>query len=241
MSLARGEALVPEAVAGTTPESEPAVVIAIAASMDERLRVARIVSPHAPLLLVASREEALQLLARGSDELLQPVAAVAPVERIDRVERVETLDRVESVEEVQPVASPALSTADPPRLVGGVEVDSEWRTMTWHGSSVALSPLEHDLLLCLLDLPLRTWTFELLHRTVWGNDHLAGRDDVQSVVKRLRRKLRDIASPLGIRAVRGVGLRIVDHRQPVPVQRSAAVPSRAVAPDTTVHTSMRPG
>ena len=36
-----------------------AVVIAIAASMDERLRVARIVSPHAPLLLVAND------LARG--------------------------------------------------------------------------------------------------------------------------------------------------------------------------------
>ena len=46
MSLARGEALVPEAVAGTTADSEPAVVIAIAASMDERLRVARIVSPR---------------------------------------------------------------------------------------------------------------------------------------------------------------------------------------------------
>jgi DNA-binding response OmpR family regulator len=245
MSLARGEALVPEAVAGTTPDSEPAVVIAIAASMDERLRVARIVSPHAPLLLVASREEALHLLARGSDELLQPVAAVAPVEQIERVEPVERLvERVEPavpVDQVQPTAVPAgRSTSDPPRLVDGVEVDSEWRTMAWQESSVALSPLEHDLLLCLLDVPLRTWTFELLHRTVWGNDHLAGRDDVQSVVKRLRRKLRDIASPLGIRAVRGVGLRIVDHRQPLPVERSAAVPTRAAPADTTVHTSVPP-
>jgi DNA-binding response OmpR family regulator len=242
MSLARGEALVPEAVAGTTPDSEPAVVIAIAASMDERLRVARIVSPHAPLLLVASREEALQLLARGSDELLQPAAAVAPVEQIERVERV--VERVEPavpVDQFQPTVMPAgPSTSDRPRLVEGVEVDSEWRTMAWQGSSVALSPLEHDLLLCLLDLPLRTWTFELLHRTVWGNDHLAGRDDVQSVVKRLRRKLRDIASPLGIRAVRGVGLRIVDHRQPLPAQRSAAVPTRAAPADTTVHTSVPP-
>ncbi len=239
MSLARGEALVPEAVAGTTPESEPAVVIAIAASMDERLRVARIVSPHAPLLLVASREEALQLLARGSDELLQPADPVAPVERVERVEQA---GHVTPVEPVELTGRAAVAPApDPPRLVDGVEVDSEWRTMAWQGSSVALSPLEHDLLLCLLDVPLRTWTFELLHRTVWGNDHLAGRDDVQSVVKRLRRKLRDIASPLGIRAVRGVGLRIVDHRQPVPVQRSAAVPSRAAAADTTVHTSVRPG
>lgn len=195
MSLARGEALVPEGVAGSSSsDTEPAVVIAIAASMDERLRVARIISPHAPLLLVASREEALQLLARGAREHVEPVRE--------------------------------LPAPDTPSLVAGVDVDSEWRTLNWQGSSVALSPLEHDLLLCLLDPPLRTWTFALLHRTVWGNDHLAGRDDVQSVVKRLRRKLREVGSPLGIRAVRGVGLRVVDHREPAPSQRSAVEVSR---------------
>ena len=206
MSLARGEALVPEGVAGSSSsDTEPAVVIAIAASMDERLRVARIISPHAPLLLVASREEALQLLARGAPEHVEPVHE--------------------------------LPDSNPPSLVAGVEVDSEWRTLRWQGTSVALSPLEHDLLLCLLDPPLRTWTFALLHRTVWGNDHLAGRDDVQSVVKRLRRKLREVASPLGIRAVRGVGLRVVDHREPAPAQRSAIEASRPAR----LSTPRRPG
>lgn len=206
MSLARGEALVPEGVAGSSSsDSEPAVVIAIAASMDERLRVARIISPHAPLLLVASREEALQLLARGATEHAEPVRE--------------------------------LPAPDPPALAAGVEVDSEWRTLRWQGTSVELSPLEHDLLLCLLDPPLRTWTFALLHRTVWGNDHLAGRDDVQSVVKRLRRKLREVASPLGIRAVRGVGLRVVDHREPAPAQRSAIEAPRAAR----LPTQRRPG
>lgn len=206
MSLARGEALVPEGVAGSSSsDTEPAVVIAIAASMDERLRVARIISPHAPLLLVASREEALQLLARGDPEPVEPVRE--------------------------------LPAPDPPSVVAGVDVDSEWRTLHWQGSSVALSPLEHDLLLCLLDPPLRTWTFALLHRTVWGNDHLAGRDDVQSVVKRLRRKLREVGSPLGIRAVRGVGLRVVDHREPAPAQRSAVEVSRPAR----LPTPRRPG
>jgi DNA-binding response OmpR family regulator len=206
MSLARGEALVPEGVAGSSSsDTEPAVVIAIAASMDERLRVARIISPHAPLLLVASREEALRLLARGATEHVEPVRE--------------------------------LPAPDPPPLVAGVDVDSEWRTLHWQGSSVALSPLEHDLLLCLLDPPLRTWTFALLHRTVWGNDHIAGRDDVQSVVKRLRRKLRQVGSPLGIRAVRGVGLRVVDHREPAPAQRSAVEVSRPAR----LPTQRRPG
>ena len=75
-----------------------------------------------------------------------------------------------------------------------------------------LSPLEHDLLVCLLREVGRTWTFARIHRRVWGNDHLGGRDDVQSVVKRLRRKLHALSSPYGIHAVRGVGLRLVDHR-----------------------------
>lgn len=171
MSLARGEALVPEGAAGeSSSDPEPLVVIAIAPSLDERLRVTQMVSPHAPLLLVSSREEALALLSGGGGK--------------------------------PPCPTPSL----------GIEVDSEWRLLRWQGASAPISPLEHDLLLCLLDPPLRTWTFALLHRAVWGNDHLGGRDDVQSVVKRLRRKLRYVGSPLAIRAVRGVGLRLVDER-----------------------------
>ncbi len=186
MSLARGEAPVDEGSADwASPDDQPAVVIAIAPSMDERLRVARIVSPHAPVLLVSSREEALALLAGRGDE---------------------------------PPSTPqtgSAAAADAGSTPPGVVVDSEWRTLCWDGVSVPLSPLEHDLLVCLLEPPVRTWTFAALHRTVWGNDHLGGRDDVQSVVKRLRRKLRSLSSPLGITAVRGIGLRLVDRRDPL--------------------------
>lgn len=188
MSLARGEAPVNEGSADwPSPDGQPAVVIAIAPSMDESLRVARIVSPHAPLVLVSSREEALALLAGREGQ--PPLARPTP-------------------------PAPEVSTADPGTTsqLPGVVVDSEWRTLGWEGVSVPLSPLEHDLLVCLLDPPLRTWTFAALHRTVWGNDHLGGGDDMQSVVKRLRRKLRALSSPLGISSVRGVGLRLVDHR-----------------------------
>ena len=54
--------------------------------------------------------------------------------------------------------------------------------------------------------------FEALHRQVWGNAHLGDRSDVQSVVKRLRRKLRELGCPPEIHAVRGVGIRLVDRR-----------------------------
>ena len=77
---------------------------------------------------------------------------------------------------------------------------------------VPLSPLEHDLLNCLLADIGHTFAFADLHNHVWGNEHLGDRSDVQSVVKRLRRKLRDLGCPLQIMAVRGVGLRLVDRR-----------------------------
>ena len=54
----------------------------------------------------------------------------------------------------------------------------------------------------------RTWPFEILHREIWGTGHLGGLADVQSVVKRLRRKLRDLRCPVRISSVRGVGLRL---------------------------------
>ena len=181
MSLARGEDLVQGGPVGAPGVSDvPTVVIAIAASMEERLRVASLVSEHVPVLLVATREEALALLA---GEPPPPVAAVSVVPDPPTGEVAETL-----------------------------VVDSDWRLARWGEASIPLSPLEHDLLVCLLDEPDRTWTFERIHRRVWGNDHLGGRDDVQSVVKRLRRKLRDLGSPYAIRAVRGVGLRVVDQR-----------------------------
>lgn len=182
MSLARGEDLVQGGPVGAPGDSDvPTVVIAIAASMEERLRVASLVSEHVPVLLVATREEALALLA---GEQPPPMAAVSVV-------------------------------PDPPptgEVAETLVVDSDWRLARWGEASIPLSPLEHDLLVCLLDEPDRTWTFERIHRRVWGNDHLGGRDDVQSVVKRLRRKLRDLGSPYAIRAVRGVGLRVVDQR-----------------------------
>jgi DNA-binding response OmpR family regulator len=49
-----------------------------------------------------------------------------------------------------------------------------------------------------------------VHQRVWGNSHLGGRGDVQSVVKRVRLKLEVIGSPLRLQVVRGVGLRLVE-------------------------------
>ncbi|WP_185996422.1 winged helix-turn-helix domain-containing protein [Nocardioides campestrisoli] len=174
MSLARGE----EALHETTPASSrppKAVVIAIAYSLEERLRVASLFGDHVSVLLVSSREEAVALLTAED-----PPGTARP----------------ESPE--RPGSSDC-----------GLLIDSDRRTATWRDRAVPLSPLEHDALRCLLSDVGRTWTFEELHQDVWGNDHLGDRSDMQSVVKRLRRKLGFLDAPLQVQAIRGVGFRLV--------------------------------
>lgn len=165
MSLARGE-------------QASALLIAIAPSEDERMRVARLVGDHVAVLLVSSVEDAVSLLDR---------------ERADRLAR----RQVVAVDE---------ETA--------LTVDSDQRTANYDGASVALSPLEHDLLCCLLADAGHTLRFEELHEQIWGTGHLGGLADVQSVVKRLRRKLRDLRCPVRITSVRGVGLRLDGRLSP---------------------------
>ncbi|MGH3506510.1 MAG: hypothetical protein ACRDO2_04825, partial [Nocardioidaceae bacterium] len=61
MPLARGEGQV-EADDGVVVPSAAAVVIAIAPAAHDRVRLAALVSGHAPLLLVSSAEEAVAFL-----------------------------------------------------------------------------------------------------------------------------------------------------------------------------------
>lgn len=196
MSLARGEdqvRVVGGSQGATGPEA-PAVVIAIAGSVEERLRLAELVNGQATVLLVSSTAEALAFL-RADHE----AAGTGP-----------------PLDAVQEPHRPHWT---------GLDVDSDWRVARWQGREVGLSPLEHDLLACLLDHVGHILTFEELQERVWGNDHLGGRSHVQSVVKRLRRKLDGLDSPVQIDSVRGVGLRLVEvaDLRTLPVPRPRAL------------------
>ena len=144
------------------------------------------IGDHASVVLVGTRAEAIAVLLGelpGLPEKQEPMFGVPP-------------------------AAPAPVAVASDQVI----VDSDLRTASWEGRSVPLSPLEHDVLCCLLAELGHTWPFEALHRQVWGNAHLGDRSDVQSVVKRLRRKLRELGCPTEIHAVRGVGIRLVDRR-----------------------------
>lgn len=212
MSLARGEGL----ARGRSQDGSdsllgaPSVVIAIASSIEERSRLANALDGGSVVLLVSSPAEALEVLHGAVDTPTEQMSAPASLAAAGAPCDPTRVD----------VARPD-STLHPPGREGPVsvvamhgtpdlEVDSDWRVARRADREVRLTPLEHDLLICLLEQVGHIETFESLQRRVWGNDHLGDRSHVQSVVKRLRRKLDGLDSSLRIEAVRGVGLRLVD-------------------------------
>ncbi|MEV0286074.1 MULTISPECIES: winged helix-turn-helix domain-containing protein [unclassified Kribbella] len=170
------------------------LLIAVAASPEDRVRLAERVDDVAPLLLVSSLDELRRLLVPGR----QPPPAP---------------EQPEPPEPVEVDATSAKATdGDPDADV--LTIDRLRAVAQWRDREVQLTELEHDLLSRLMSAPLRVWTYDALHQTVWRNRHLRGTADIHSVVKRLRRKLDDLGTTVTIDAVRGIGFRLTDHQRP---------------------------
>jgi hypothetical protein len=170
---------------GTIDQNFP-LLIAVAASPEERVRLAELVDDVAPLLLVSSLDELRKLLIPAQDP-----PPSAPAEQ----------------------SGPPPAGAAPSRG-NALTVDSQRSVAQWRGREVPLTDLEHDLLTQLMTEPVRVWTYEALHQAVWRNRHQRGTGDVHSLVKRVRRKLDDLGTTVTIDAVRGTGFRLADHQRP---------------------------
>lgn len=156
------------------------LVIGIASSAAERRQLAQLLGGTEAFLIVSSVHQARRFL-----ELVRRPAEA-------------------------PAAPEAVADAPAParRPVPGLDVDSDRRVLRWREREVGLTPLEHDLLVCLTGTPGEVWTYARLHRAVWGNDHLGRGSDVHSVVRRVRRKLGRLGAAPTIQSVRGVGFRL---------------------------------
>jgi DNA-binding response OmpR family regulator len=110
----------------------------------------------------------------------------------------------------------ANGSSDRVTQLAGLAVDSDRLRASRNGHQVGLTPLEHDLLLCLGSEPRQTWTHAALHEAVWNTRHAGGQADIHSVVKRLRRKLARLGAPVSIDAIRGIGFRLTDAPAPAP-------------------------
>lgn len=172
------------------------LLIAVSASAEQRVRLAELVDDVAPLLLVSSLDELRRLLVPAH----QPPPG-AP----------------EQPEPPEPDAVDAASVRatgeDPDADV--LTIDRARSVARWRDSEIQLTDLEQELLGRLMSTPLRVWSYDALHHTVWRDRSVRGTADVHSVVKRLRRKLDDLGTTVTIDAVRGIGFRLTDHQRPL--------------------------
>jgi hypothetical protein len=150
----------------------------------------------------------------------------APEERIrlaERLDGVAPLLLVADLDELRDLisgsppgadaATPAPATA-PAAPDDTLRIDRTRFVARCRDREIALTRLEHGLLTCLTTEPLRVWSYAELHRSVWGDAGRRRTSDVQSLVKRLRRKLDQLGTGVTVVAVRGVGFRLTDHRRP---------------------------
>lgn len=93
---------------------------------------------------------------------------------------------------------------------GPIVLDPMGHTVTRDGQPIELTPLEFDLLACLLRSPHEAFTREKLLEKVWGYHHHGDTRLVNVHMARLRSKIEDDAEdPKVIRTVRGIGYQAV--------------------------------
>jgi two-component system response regulator MtrA len=93
---------------------------------------------------------------------------------------------------------------------GEIVLDPAAHTVTRNGDQLDLTPLEFDLLACLLGDPDQVFTREVLLQKVWGYHHPGDTKLVNVHMTRLRSKIEDDADdPQIIRTVRGVGYQAI--------------------------------
>lgn len=95
-------------------------------------------------------------------------------------------------------------------VFGDIVLDPAGHTVTRKGELLDLTPLEFDLLACLLNTPEQVFSREKLLQQVWGYHHPGDTKLVNVHMTRLRSKIEDDAeNPQVIKTVRGIGYQAV--------------------------------
>ncbi len=151
------------------------------------------------LILTARGEEADKVMGfrQGADDYVtKPFGVLELLARVDALLR----------------RSARATTADGPGGVtrfGGVEVRRSARTVTNHGETVTLAPMEYELLCALLDRAGAVASRHELMQEVWRYDTSVVSRTVDTHIVELRRKLEaDPAHPQHILTVRKAGYRL---------------------------------
>lgn len=159
-----------------------------------------------PLLIAVTPSPAERIRLAERLDGVAPLLLVADLDELRRL--IAAPQRLAGAASAPPPAAPSKETDDT------LLIDSARSAARWRDREIGLTRLEHDLLACLTTEPVRAWSYPELHRSVWRDEGRQRKSDVQSLVKRLRRKLNELGTGVTIVAVRGVGFRLAGHQRP---------------------------
>ena len=153
----------------------------------------------APVIMLTAKDGDLSKvrgLESGADDYI-----TKPFSHIELIARVRAILRRKAVS--KPSEQPQAAYFNE---AAGLEINLESRTVTRHGETVSLAPLEYSLLHCLTSNEDRVMTHQNLLTEVWGQEYVEEDDYLKVYIRRLRTKLSDDSPvPELIHNVRGVG------------------------------------
>jgi two-component system, OmpR family, alkaline phosphatase synthesis response regulator PhoP len=123
------------------------------------------------------------------------------------IARVKAILRRESLKNTTPAQTPSKIIA-----FDGLEIDKSKHKVSLHGSRIALTPKEFDLLTLLAEHPGQSFSREELLEIVWGYEFSGYEHTVNSHVNRLRTKIEtEVDQPKYILTTWGIGYRFNDE------------------------------
>lgn len=154
------------------------------------LKEVRKVSKNVPIIFTSARDQDLDKiigLELGSDDYI--TKPYSPKELVLRVNNI--IKRV-------------YSNVDTNLIYGKYIIDKEKRTVTENNKFINLTTLEYDLLLLFVENNNRSFSREDILKKIWGDDYFGSDRVVDDLVRRLRKKMKD----LNINTIYGFGYRL---------------------------------
>jgi DNA-binding response OmpR family regulator len=160
------------------------------------LDICREVRKHSdlPIIMLTARDDEVDRvlgLELGADDYI-----VKPFSVRELMARVRTvLRRARPATSVTPQGKSSTGDVPPGQglQVGDLQLDPSRHEVSWQGAPFELTAIQFDLLHLLMQHPGQVFTREELLNKVWGYDYYGDTRTVDSTIKRLRARLREVA------------------------------------------------